>query len=227
MIMSDARTSRPRHFKAVAASLLLVTVAGGLSACREEKRPAPPYPAVEWQGTPPSAPIEADPWVIAARKSLEAQAVAQNITDFTLPELVETTALDLRVRLSRHPVNDVTQKRRPDIRPGPDPFLPMEVKPGPAAGTAEVRGCVVRWASETGDVPDEMSASGVMFRMEHLEAGQLRISSVVTLPDLDCSTATPPIALFVPAPEPSDVTDVQDVVRAKPAEIDPEYVDPE
>jgi hypothetical protein len=224
--MSHARTSRPRYLNAVAASLLLVTVTGGLSACREEKRPAPPYPAVEWQGSAPDAAIEDDPWVIAARKSLEAQAVAQNVTDFTLPELVETTSLDLRVRLSRHPVNDVEQKRRPDIRPGPDPFLPMEVKPGPAAGTAEVRGCVVRWASETGDVPDEMSASGVMFRMEHLAGGQLRISSVVTLPDLDCSTAKPPLALFVPAPEPSDATDAQDIVRAKTAEIDPEYIKP-
>ncbi|WP_024818740.1 hypothetical protein [Arthrobacter sp. 31Y] len=224
--MSHARTSRPRYLKAVATSLLLVTATGGLSACREEKKPAPPYPAVEWQGTAPSEAIEADPWVIAARKSLEAQAVAQNITDFTLPELVETTGLDLRVRLSRHPLNDLEQKRRPDIRPGPDPFLPMEVKPGPAAGTAEVRGCVVRWASETGEVPNELSASGVMFRMEQLAEGQLRISSVVTLPDLDCSTAKPPLALFVPAPEPSTVTDAQNVVRAKTAEIDPEYVNP-
>ncbi|UKA49865.1 hypothetical protein LFT48_20960 [Arthrobacter sp. FW305-123] len=224
--MGAARTSRPRYLKAVAASLLLVTVTGGLSACREEKKPAPPYPAVEWQGSAPDSAIEADPWVIAARKSLEAQAVAQNVTDFTLPELVETTSLDLRVRLSRHPRNDVAQKRRPDIRPGPDPFLPMEVKPGPSAGTAEVRGCVVRWASETGDVPDELNASGVMFRMEHLAGGQLRISSVVTLPDLDCSTAVPPIALFVPVPEPSDVTDAADIVRPKTAEIDPEFVKP-
>ena len=225
--MSAARILRTRHLKAIAASLLLVSVTGGLSACREEKKPAPAsYPAVNWQGSAPDAAIESDPWVIAARKSLEAQAVAQNITDFTLPELVETTSLGLRIRLSRHPLNDVQQKRRPDIRPGPDPFLPMEVKPGPAAGTAEVRGCVVRWASETGDVPDELNASGVMFRMEHLAGGQLRISSVVTLPDLDCSTATPPVALFSPAPEPSNVTDAQDIVRAKTAEIDPEYIKP-
>ncbi len=109
-----------------------------------------------------------------------------------------------------------------------DPILssPWTVKPGPAAGTAEVRGCVVRWASETGEVPNDLSASGVMFRMEHLADGQLRISSVVTLPDLDCSTAKPPLAMFVPAPEPSTVTDAQNVVRAKPAEIDPEYVKP-
>lgn len=219
--MSDARTSRPRHLKAVAASLLLVTVTGGLAACRDEKKPTPPYPAVEWQGTAPNAAIEADPWVMAARKSLEAQAVAQNFTDFTLPQLVETTGLDLRIRLSRHPLNDVEQKRRPDIRPGPDPFLPMEVKPGPTAGTAEVRGCVVRWASETGDVPDELNATGVMFRMEHLEAGQLRIRSVVTLPQQDCSAAKPPVALFAPAPEPSDITDAQDIIRAARADIDP------
>ncbi|WP_017197314.1 hypothetical protein [Arthrobacter sp. M2012083] len=219
--MGDARTSRPRYFKAVAASLLLVTVAGGLSACREEKKPAPPYPAVEWQGAAPSEPLEADPWVMAARKSLEAQAVAQNITDFTLPELVETTGLELRVRISRPPLNDVAQKRRPDIRPGPDPFLPMKVQPGPVPGTAEVHGCLVRWASETGEVPDELSASGVMFRMEQLAEGQQRISSVVTLPDLDCSTAAPPIALFAPAPQPSEVTDAKDVVRAKRTDIDP------
>ncbi|MFJ6535823.1 hypothetical protein ACIQH5_06295 [Paenarthrobacter sp. NPDC091711] len=224
--MSHARTSRPRYLNAVATSLLLVTVTGGLSACGEEKKPTPPYPAIEWQGTAPSEAIEADPWVIAARKSLEAQAVAQNITDFTLPELVETTSLDLRVRLSRHPLNDVAQKRRPDIRPGPDPFLPLEIKPGRDAGTAELRGCVVRWASETGEVPNDLNASGVMFRMEHIAGGKLRISSVVTLPDLDCSTAKPPTALFVPAPEPSSVTDAQSIVRAKPTEIDPEYVKP-
>ncbi|WP_309074181.1 hypothetical protein [Paenarthrobacter sp.] len=219
--MGGARTSRPRYFRAVAASLLLVTVSGGLSACAEEKKPAPPYPAVEWQGSAPSEPLEADPWVMAARKSLEAQAVAQNITDFTLPELVETTGLKLRVRISRPPLNDVAQKRRPDIRPGPDPFLPMKVQPGPVPGTAEVHGCLVPWASETGDVPDELSASGVMFRMEQLAEGQQRISSVVTLPDLDCSTAVPPLAFFVPAPQPSDVTDAKDIVRAKRTEIDP------
>ncbi|MFW0771716.1 hypothetical protein ACLRGI_00920 [Paenarthrobacter nitroguajacolicus] len=219
--MGDARALQPRYLKAVAASLLMLAVTGGLSACGEEKRPAPPYPAVEWQGAAPSEAIEADPWVVAARKSLEAQAVAQNIADFTLPELVETTGLELRVRLSRVPLNDVTQKRRPDIRPGPDPFLPMKVQPGPVPGTAEVHGCLVRWASETGDVPDQLSASGVMFRMEQLAEGQQRISSVVTLPDLDCSTAAPPIALFVPAPEPSDATDAEDVVRAKRTDIDP------
>ncbi|PRB43942.1 hypothetical protein CQ020_07840 [Arthrobacter sp. MYb23] len=224
--MSHARTSRPRYLNAVATSLLLVTATGGLSACREEKKPAPPYPAVEWQGTAPSEAIEDDPWVIAARKSLEAQAVAQNVTDFTLPELEATTGLELRTRLSRIPLNDVAQKRRPDIRPGPDPFLPLTAHAGRDPGTGEVHGCVVRWASDTGEIPDELSATGVMFRMEHLAGGQLRITSVVTLPDLDCSTAKPPLAMFVPAPEPSTVTDAQNVVRAKPAEIDPEYVKP-
>jgi len=224
--MSVARTSQPRYLKAVATSLMLITAAGGLSACREEAKPTPPYPAVEWQGSAPDATIEADPWVIAARKSLEAQAVAQNVTDYTLPELVESTSLDLRIRLSRHPLNDVAQKRRPDIRPGPDPFLPMEAKAGRDAGTGEVRGCIVRWESETGDVPDELRATGVLFRMEHIEGGHLRISSVVALPDLDCSSATPPVALFKPAPEPSTVTDAKDVVRAKAAELDPEYVKP-
>lgn len=219
--MGDAKASRPRYLKAVAASLLLVTISGGLSGCRQEKRPTPPYPAVEWQGSAPSEPIEADPWVIAARKSLEAQAVAQNVTDFTLPELEETTGLELRTRLSRIPLNDVAQKRRPDIRPGPDPFLPLTAHAGRDPGTGEVHGCVVRWASDTGEIPDELSATGVMFRMEQLAEGQIRIVSVVPLPDLDCSTATPPLALFVPAPEPSDVTDAQDVVRAKKSDVDP------
>ncbi len=64
--------------------VLAAVSAGGLAGCRVVKRPAPPYPAVEWQGAAPSGALEADPWVQATRKFLEAEAVARNINDFSI-----------------------------------------------------------------------------------------------------------------------------------------------
>lgn len=204
--------------------VLAAVTAGGLAGCRVQKRPAPPYPAVEWQGAAPSGPLESDPWVQATRKFLEAEAVARNINDFSIPELVKTASRDARSRAARPALDDVKQKRRPDILPGPTPFLPLSVTPNFRGDPdrAAVRGCkATEWSSEQGDVPTELKSYGVEYRMERLPDGTMRVETSVGIPDVECSDVTLPMALFVPAPESSDVTDVKDIVIAERADIDP------
>lgn len=196
------------------ATLAAATV--GLSSCRFEKRPAPPYPDVQWQGAAPAGPLEGDPWVQAARKSLEAKAVAQNITDFTLPELEQTTGYELRSRLNSSVREYVQQNKKSRILPGPEPFLPVDVRHDLRGDTnlSEVRGCIAgSWASVEGDAVDRPEAFGVGYRLQRLANGTIRVedSFAVSLPE--CAGADLPIALFTPAPEPSDITDSQDIVR--------------
>lgn len=80
-------------------------------------------------GAAPTGPLESDPWVQATRDFLEAEAVARNINDFSIPELVRTAGRDMRSRAARPAFDDVKQRRRPDILPGPTPFLPLSVTP--------------------------------------------------------------------------------------------------
>lgn len=213
-----------RLLSAAAVVVLAAASAGGLAGCRVVKRPAPPYPAVEWQGGAPTGPLEADPWVQATRKFLEAEAVARNLNDFSIPELVKTASLDVRSRAARPAFNDVKQKRRPDIFPGPTPFMPLSVAPNfrGSPDRAAVRGCkATRWSSEEGGVPAKVKGYGVEYRMERLPDGTMRVESTAGVPSLKCSGVTLPVALFVPAPEPSDVTDVKDIVIAERSELDP------
>ena len=222
-----SRALRRRHHRLLSATAVMVlaaVTAGGLAGCRVEKRPAPPYPAVEWQGAAPSGPLESDPWVQAARKYLEAEAVARNINDFSIPELVKTASRDARSRAARPAFEDVKQKRRPDILPGPTPFLPLSVTPNFRGDPdrAAVRGCKASdWSSEEGKVPAELKGYGVEYRMERLPDGTMRVESTAGISGSECSDVTLPMALFVPAPEASDVTDVRDIVIAERTDLDP------
>ncbi|KUM36328.1 hypothetical protein [Arthrobacter sp. EpRS71] len=221
---TELRRRHHRLLSATAVMVLAAVTAGGLSGCRVVKRPAPPYPTVEWQGAEPSGPLEADPWVQATRKFLEAEAVARNINDFSIPELAKTASRDARSRAARPAIDDVKQGRRPDILPGPTPFLPLSVTPTFRGDPdrAAVRGCkATEWSSEEGKVPAELKGYSVEYRMERLPDGTMRVESTVGIPALECSDATLPIALFVPAPEPSDVTDVKDIVIAERTDLDP------
>ncbi|WP_229785036.1 hypothetical protein [Paenarthrobacter histidinolovorans] len=150
--------------------------------------------------------------------------MARNINDFSIPELVKTASRDARSRAARPALDDVKQKRRPDILPGPTPFLPLSVTPNFRGDPdrAAVRGCkATEWSSAEGDVTTELKGYGVEYRMERLPDGTMRVETSVGIPDLECSDVTLPMALFVPAPEPSDVTDVKDIVIAERADIDP------
>ncbi|WP_051483153.1 hypothetical protein [Arthrobacter sp. 31Y] len=224
MRSTDLRRRHHRLLSATAVMVLAAVSAGGLAGCRVVKRPAPPYPEVDWQGAAPGGALEADPWVQATRKFLEAEAVARNINDFSIPELVHTASRDARSRAARPAFDDVKQGRRPEILPGPTPFLPLSVTPDFRGNPdrAAVRGCkATGWSSEEGDVPAELRAYGVEYRMERLPDGTMRVEATVGLPDLECSDVTLPVALFVPAPEPSDVTDVKDIVIAERTDLDP------
>ncbi|MEO3942047.1 hypothetical protein V3C41_13280 [Paenarthrobacter nicotinovorans] len=224
MRSTDSRRRHHRLLSGTAVVVLAAVTAGGLAGCRVVKRPAPPYPEVQWQGAAPSGPLEADPWVQATRKFLEAEAVARNINDFSIPELVKTASRDVRSRAARPAFEDVKQRRRPDILPGPTPFLPLSVTPDFRGNPdrAAVRGCrASEWSSEKGDVPAELKGYGVEYRMERLTDGTLRVESIAGISGSECSEVSLPMALFVPAPEPSDVTDAKDIVIAERTDLDP------
>lgn len=219
------------RFGAFTGVLVLIAItATGLTGCelgRFQKRAAPAYPEVQWRDQPPAGELENDPWVAAARRSLEAQAVARNVTDFTIPELVHTTGRDLRSRTYKSTLEFVRQNKYVTIYPGPRPFLPLKIESNLRGNEnrAEVFGCVTSaWESREGTVPAASQAYGTSFRMERLTNGQLRITATVGQPNLDeeCAAADVPVALFNPAPETSDVTDSQYIKGADRADIDPD-----
>lgn len=213
----------------VSVVVLTAITATGLTGCqlgRFQKRPAPAYPEVQWRDHPPTNELESNLWVAAARRSLEAQAVARNVTDFSIPELVRTTGRDLRSRTYKSTLEFVRQNKHVEIYPGPRPFLPLKVESNFRGdeNRAEVFGCLAsEWGSREGTVPAASHAYGTSFRMERLSDGQMRITATVGQPNLndDCATSDVPVALFNPAPEPSDVTDSQYIEGAGRADIDP------
>jgi hypothetical protein len=100
-----------------------------------------------------------------------------------------------------------------EVSPGPLPFVPVEVEAGTAEDGAAVRGCVaVQWANDAGTSPASLRARGIEYRLEQQDGGRV-VSATLYLPDLDCSAVDLPVALFEPAPEPSNVDDYEQIVR--------------
>ncbi|MBF4568321.1 hypothetical protein ITJ57_06010 [Plantibacter sp. VKM Ac-2880] len=196
---------------AVAAALTVITL-GSLTACTPSEEAPAPLPSAVWSSSAPEGPLEGDPWVVAVRASLEAQAVAVNRNDFSLPSLTETTSYDLRSRLYGA-ARDQLANGATDVLPGPLPFAPVEVIGVPEDETASVRGCVAeQWASEGGTAPAVPGARGIEYRLEQKDGSRV-VTATVNVPDLDCSAVELPVALFDPAPEPSIVDDVEQIVR--------------
>jgi len=192
---------------------LATLVLGSLVACTPTDDGPAPMPTTVWTSAAPEGPLEGDPWVETVRASLEAQAIAVNRNDFSLASLTETTSYDLRSRLYSAARDQVTSSGSTEILPGPLPFAPVEVTGVPEDATASVRGCVAeQWASEGGTPPAVPGARGIEYRLAQ-EDGSRTVTSTVNVPDLDCSTVDPPVALFDPAPEPSTVDDVERIVR--------------
>lgn len=217
------RPSSRRCFMTAAAAAFLL--AGGVTGCWVEKSPAPPYPAVEWQDGVPVSPLEENPWIQAARQSLEAQAVAQNTLDFRLPELEQTTGVHLRSRLASHTTRDMQQNRQSMILPGPVPFAPLTVTRDDQNGENRmvVHGCeALEWSSEEGAVPTDPKATRADLFMEQLDSGQMRITARTSRPvDPGCENITLPIALFKPAPTPSNTSGKFSIVQPGPSDFDP------
>lgn len=197
----------------IGAVTLAALALGSLAACTPTDDEPAPVPTTVWTAAAPEGPLEADPWVVAVRASLEAQAIAMNRNDFSLSELTATTGYDLRSRLYGAARDRVTNSGGTEILPGPLPFAPVEVTGGPDEETASVRGCVAeRWASDAGTAPASPGARGIEYRLEQ-EDGARIVTSTVNLPELDCSNVELAVALFDPVPEPSTVDDVEQIVR--------------
>lgn len=195
-------------------AVTLATLAlGSLAACTPMDDEPVPAPTVVWASAAPQGPLEADPWVVAVRASLEAQAIAMNRNDFSLSELTTTTGYDLRSRLYGAARDRVTNSGGTEILPGPLPFAPVEVTGGPDEENTSVRGCVAeRWASEAGTAPAAPGARGIEYRLEQVDGARI-VTSTVNLPELDCSNVELAVALFDPLPEPSTVDDPEQIVR--------------
>ena len=189
----------------------------GVAGCATEKEP-PVYPSVQWQGAAPTGALEADPWVQAVRAELEAEAVARNRNDFSIPELADTATEGYVDRASASAIQMISNHDHTDLYPGPRPFLPAEVETDPwdtGDDVAAVRGCVAgEWSTESGRPEGDLEAFGIEYRMERDHDGVIRIDSSGTYPDLDCDALGElPVALFDPVPEPSGITEARDVVR--------------
>ncbi|MEV7692723.1 hypothetical protein AB0N73_05275 [Microbacterium sp. NPDC089189] len=191
--------------------------AGSLTSCAAEQEPLE-FPAVSWEDGTPAGPLEADPWVQGVRAELEAEAVARNRLDFSIPEFAQTATQTYINRVASDAITDVSQHGATDLYPGPLPFVPVEVRvgyDGKDDDAAEVRGCVATdWTTESGKPADDLTARGIAYRLTRDSGGLVKVDSTLALHDLDCTALDPlPVALFTPAPEPSGITEVYDITR--------------
>jgi hypothetical protein len=195
----------------VVLALMSVIVLAGCAPTKPQ-----PLPSPTWSGSAPTGPLESDTWVVGARASLSAQAIAQNRNDFSLDVLTNTTGEELRTRLFASARESVRAGNESVVSPGPTPFAPSEVVVADDDASAVVRGCLADdWASSDGAVPSRLRAHGVEFRLQRSGDRTLMVENA-SVPGLDCSQAELPIALFSPAPEPSRVSDPADIVRPAP-----------
>lgn len=152
------------------------------------------------------------------RAELEAEAVARNWLDFSIPEFAQTATETYIDRVASDVITHVSNHGATDLYPAPFPFAPVEVGvgyDGKGDDAAEVRGCVATgWATETGKPTDDVTGRGIAFRLIRDSGGLVQVDSTLELPDLDCPALDPlTIALFTPTPEPSGITEVYDITR--------------
>lgn len=208
-------TRRAEHVALVVLAVASAMVLGGCAP--EEPRP---LPSATWSGSAPTGALESDAWVEGVRASLAAQAIARNRDDFSLDVLTDTTGEDIRTRLFADAQDRVRAGVSSPVSPGPTPFAPAEVEAAEDGASAIVRGCLAdNWPSSDGEVPASLRSSGVEFRLQRSGERTLLVENT-SVPGLDCSQADLPIALFSPAPEPSQVSDPADIVRPAPVADD-------
>lgn len=202
---------KPQRARGTAGLVGLAVVLTVLTGCSPT---APqPLPTASWDGASPSGQLDGDPWVVATRAALEAEAIARNRNDFSLPALTETTGSVLRDRLYQAARDRVGNGQRTDVLPGPTPFGAVEVEASDDGESAVVRGCLAsNWASPDGAVPAELESLGVEFHLERGDYGPQLVDSR-SLNSLDCDSVELPVALLTPAPEPSEVGDTADIIR--------------
>lgn len=194
--------------------IAFISLAVSLTACTPPEDTAPmPEPTAVWTSAAPDGALDGDPWVVATRASLEAQAVARNRNDFSLASLAATTGYDVQTRLFAAAGDRLESAGRTQILPGPTPFAPTQVEPAADGGSAVVRGCIAQdWASDEGTVPDELNPRGVEYQLEQ-DGDRTLLTASRSVSSLDCSGTDLPVALFEPAPDPSTVDDAGEIVR--------------
>ena len=208
---------RNRVLVTAGGALALGLATSSLTSCAAEQEPLE-FPEVSWEDGTPAGPLEADPWVQGVRAELEAEAVARNRLDFSIPEWAQTGTQTYIDRVASDVITPVSNHGATDLYPGPLPFAPVEVKvgyDGKSDDAAEVRGCVATdWATESGKPADDLTGRGVAYRLTRDSRGLVKVDSTLALPDLDCTALEPlPAALFTPAPEPSGITEVYGITR--------------
>lgn len=212
-------TTRATRGRAAAALGLVALL--GLTGCtpKAPDQSGEPMPKVVWSDGEPSGEFEQDPWVVAARASLTALAVAQNRNDFRLPEFVETSEYDVRSAAWRGARDRLDGGGRTLVNPGPQPLAPQSVQVD-GDDSARVSACVaLGWATVEGKAPSSFETAGAEYTMARTDDGRIVLRKIAGLPGLDCEDAAPAVGLFDPAPQPSTFSDSGDLVRP---EIDPE-----
>ncbi|WP_152427234.1 hypothetical protein [Curtobacterium sp. Leaf154] len=213
---SSSRGRRRRLRRVVWVPLAIGCAVLTLAGCAEDEPPAV-YPDVRWVGAAPSGPLEKDPWVRAVRAELEAEAVARNRNDFSIPELAHSATPSYIDRLASVAMETLRQNHDTDLFAGPWPFAPTEVELGNGNNgedVAAVRGCKARnWTMTPGRSLGSLDAGyGVEYRLERDGNGVVRVDSIAGLPNCDGRVPLR-VAMFDPVPEPSSVTDVNELVR--------------
>jgi hypothetical protein len=209
---STSRRSGPGvRARTVASGVLLFGLALALSGCTGgDNAPAPRLVSVEVA----TSPLESDEFVKVARAADLGRALAWNALDFSLDELTSTNSERIvQNQYDTVHASYVSADGDPQVRPGPDIWLPVSVTPKPQDDTATILICRVQqdWIIEkthpkaTFDLSD-----GSLYTITigpHENSGSAVYQGEMPNGD-ECDATGAPVDRFDPAPvAPESVSD--------------------
>jgi hypothetical protein len=223
--ITAGHTQRPRGRALPAlAGIVLATVTLGLSGCSQAAGPSVEKPTLETV-QPATSPLEADKFVSAARAADLGRALAWNALDFTLSDLTSTnSARTVENQYDTVEASYVNVDGSPQVRPGPDIWLPVDVTPNAAGDGADIVVCRVQkdWilsadhAEATFEITDGRLYTQSIVTDE--ASGRLVYDGDSPEPGDDCDATGAPVERFTPVPEiPKEITE-GDIT--KPASVD-------
>lgn len=223
MLSQSDNTPRPRFFRV----LTLTTVAVlALSGCTPDTPPAPEKPtvvptaAITWQpGHEPTSELENNPWVKLARDYAIGNAMATNMSDFTINQITNYVSPGALYQAAS--LHDGLLNQDPMIYPGPAPWQPLRVEKSKSGVIIIACGTSSPWIT-TRDTPGgtvepdsgRKRSINISLTTDHTKIAGVSGSSILSENEGGgpCDSSTIPIALFT-TPPPAPGSEPRPTVR--------------
>lgn len=205
--------------------LLALTICT-FSGCTPDTPPAPEKPtvvptaAITWQpGHEPTSELENNPWVKLARDSDIGEAMATNMSDFTINQITNYVSPGILYQAAS--LHDGLLDQDPMIYPGPAPWQPLRVEKSKSGVIIIACGTSSPWIT-TRDTPGgtvepdsgRIGSINIILTTDHTKIADVSGSSILSENEGGgpCDSSTIPIALFT-TPPPAPGSEPRPIVR--------------